>query len=328
MHQFVKTNYYFSSQPSTIDYYPFGQEMPGRVNYASSYRMGFNGQWKDGEFSGTDGGHYEFKFREYDCRIGRFWQVDPLFKDYPWNSTYAFAENDVIRAIDLEGKEKYVKTQGTPGNNDPNNFKLSQDGTSFIFRPLVKPVKSFESEKAVLKIAPTSYERWVNAQCDPTSEYVKRDVVLQTAAGSLLTGGIINATIPVIGTLPKASFRAFSYLNTTYKGFGIQAIAGTGYAVLKEQSKLSPDMPDVDFMPMFDLSDKITTFIIGGIKHANDPKFPAWTQKKDEPQTSNAQIPTENEKASNLNTTQYNWSKTSEKTATPSVSIDYTIKKY
>ena len=74
-----KTNSFFTCQPSTIDYYPFGQEMPGRFYNASSYRMGFNGQWKDNEFTGIDGGHYEFKFREYDCRIGRFWTVDPLF---------------------------------------------------------------------------------------------------------------------------------------------------------------------------------------------------------------------------------------------------------
>jgi hypothetical protein len=35
-----------------------------------------------------------------------------LFKEYPWNSTYAFAENDVIRCIDLEGAEKYFTTSG------------------------------------------------------------------------------------------------------------------------------------------------------------------------------------------------------------------------
>jgi hypothetical protein len=34
--------------------------------------------------------------------------VDPLAVSYPWNSTFAFAENDVIRAIDLEGLERYV----------------------------------------------------------------------------------------------------------------------------------------------------------------------------------------------------------------------------
>ncbi len=42
----------------------------------------------------------------YDARIGRFWSVDPLRSDYPWNSTYAFAENSPIAFLELEGLEK------------------------------------------------------------------------------------------------------------------------------------------------------------------------------------------------------------------------------
>ncbi|HMQ47530.1 MAG TPA: hypothetical protein PKA00_09050 [Saprospiraceae bacterium] len=40
--------------------------------------------------------------------ISRFLSVDPLAKNFPWNSVYAFAENDVIRAVDLEGLERAV----------------------------------------------------------------------------------------------------------------------------------------------------------------------------------------------------------------------------
>jgi len=58
----------------------------------------------DNEIKG-DGNSLEFKYRIYDSRLGRFLSVDPLFKEYPWNSTYAFAENRVIDGIDLEGKE-------------------------------------------------------------------------------------------------------------------------------------------------------------------------------------------------------------------------------
>jgi len=38
----------------------------------------------------------------------RFLSRDPLAVDYPWNSPYAFAENRVIDAIDMEGLEKYL----------------------------------------------------------------------------------------------------------------------------------------------------------------------------------------------------------------------------
>ena len=78
-------------------------------NRVSIERYGFNGQERDDEIKGS-GNHVNFRFRGYDSRLGRFWSVDPLFRSYPWNSTYAFAENDVIRSMDLEGLEKLVMT--------------------------------------------------------------------------------------------------------------------------------------------------------------------------------------------------------------------------
>ncbi|MNU14668.1 hypothetical protein D3C71_27850 [compost metagenome] len=68
------------------------------------YRFGFNGMEKDNELKGK-GNSLDFKFRAYDSRLGRFMSVDPLYKKYPWNSNYAFAENSPIRGIDLEGAE-------------------------------------------------------------------------------------------------------------------------------------------------------------------------------------------------------------------------------
>ena len=46
----------------------------------------------------------------HDPRVGRFFAIDPLFKDYPYNSTYAFSENRVMDAIELEGLEKILYT--------------------------------------------------------------------------------------------------------------------------------------------------------------------------------------------------------------------------
>jgi RHS repeat-associated protein len=70
----------------------------------SAYRFRFNGQLKDDEFFGS-GNAYSFEYRVNDTRLGRFLSVDPLYKDYPWNSTYAFSENRPIDGIDLEGLE-------------------------------------------------------------------------------------------------------------------------------------------------------------------------------------------------------------------------------
>ena len=42
----------------------------------------------------------------HDPRVGRFFAVDPLFRKYPHNSTYAFSENEVTIYVELEGLEK------------------------------------------------------------------------------------------------------------------------------------------------------------------------------------------------------------------------------
>lgn len=70
----------------------------------SDYRYGFNGQEKDNEKDGL-GNTQTFKYRINDARLGRFLSVDPLYKDYPHQSTYAFCENRVIDKMELEGAE-------------------------------------------------------------------------------------------------------------------------------------------------------------------------------------------------------------------------------
>ncbi|MBL4708040.1 MAG: hypothetical protein JKY48_06335, partial [Flavobacteriales bacterium] len=59
------------------------------------------------------------EYRIHDASIGRFLSVDPLVKEYPWNSPYAFSENKVIDHIELEGREgedyrfrMWMKSQG------------------------------------------------------------------------------------------------------------------------------------------------------------------------------------------------------------------------
>ncbi|MEX0595534.1 MAG: hypothetical protein WD512_03460, partial [Candidatus Paceibacterota bacterium] len=46
-----------------------------------------------------------YTFRMHDARVGRFFAVDPLEKEYPFYSTYAFSGNRVLDAKEIEGKE-------------------------------------------------------------------------------------------------------------------------------------------------------------------------------------------------------------------------------
>jgi hypothetical protein len=87
--------------------------MPGRsfVSSGGDYRFGFQGQEKNNDLSGVDGGHLDFKYRIHDARLGRFLSVDPLSPEYPWNSPYSFAENKVGLGIELEGRELLKKDE-------------------------------------------------------------------------------------------------------------------------------------------------------------------------------------------------------------------------
>jgi len=98
---------YTADITSANDYFPFGSEMPGRSYNSGDYRYGFNGKEKDDEVAGT-GNQYDYGFRIYNPRLGRFLSVDPLSKSYPALSAYQFAANMPIWAKDLDGLEALI----------------------------------------------------------------------------------------------------------------------------------------------------------------------------------------------------------------------------
>ena len=99
------TDYYKPIIISSANYDPFGSLMPGTSYSMDQYRYGFNGKEKDDEVTGTTGATYDYGFRIYDARIGRFLSVDPLTGKYPELTPYQFASNRPIDGIDLDGLE-------------------------------------------------------------------------------------------------------------------------------------------------------------------------------------------------------------------------------
>ncbi len=78
--------------------------MPNRHRSTDDYRYGFQGQEKDDELKG-EGNSLNYTFRMHDPRVGRFFARDPLFREFAWNTPYAFSENRVIDGFELEGLE-------------------------------------------------------------------------------------------------------------------------------------------------------------------------------------------------------------------------------
>jgi RHS repeat-associated protein len=81
-------------------------EMPGRDTiFKTGYRYGFNGKEMDNETYGGQGNEYDYGFRIYNPRIGRFLSVDPLTQYYPQLNPYQFSSNNPIEFVDIDGLE-------------------------------------------------------------------------------------------------------------------------------------------------------------------------------------------------------------------------------
>lgn len=104
--------------------------MPERKFDTDKYRYGFQGQEKDDEIK-EEGNSVNYKYRMHDPRLGRFFAVDPLAPEYPHNSPYAFSENRVLDAIELEGLEAFF-IHGTNHNSDVWTSELVLPTTNAI----------------------------------------------------------------------------------------------------------------------------------------------------------------------------------------------------
>ena len=128
---------------STHDYYPFGLEWQD-----GGYKYTYNGKEIDREL-GLNWHHYGK--RMYDAVLGRFTGVDPISDQFPWVSTFNYAENEPVANIDLHGLQRIgydvrfdVEARQTlSGEQSPEEFKafLRAEGQGALLGiSLVSPV--------------------------------------------------------------------------------------------------------------------------------------------------------------------------------------------
>ena len=116
--------------------------MPGR-KYSianTNYRYGFNGQEKSTEINGSEN-LYTAEYWEYDSRIGRRWNPDPVIK--PWESPYAALSNNPIFNIDPNGdSDSTYKTPGGGTLNAESSTAETYDGKAYkVGNVTVQPAK-------------------------------------------------------------------------------------------------------------------------------------------------------------------------------------------
>ena len=80
----------------------------------------------------------KIKIAERDREVSRFMSLDPLKSSFPWNSPYAFAENRVIDAIDLEGAEALIINKHENTVTITANLFYVSDGVGSVYNSELK----------------------------------------------------------------------------------------------------------------------------------------------------------------------------------------------
>lgn len=138
---------YYPPRPIVLnatDYYPFGMPMPNRtysLSTGSKYRFGYNTQEKDDEVYG-EGNLMSAKYWEYDARIGRRWNRDPI--TYTWQSPYSVNNDNPIVFTDPLGlfgtrkearaykKEHDIKGKIKEGKDGLFHINDKKNGRSYV----------------------------------------------------------------------------------------------------------------------------------------------------------------------------------------------------
>jgi RHS repeat-associated protein len=194
-------DYYNADIVTASDYYPFGQQMPGR-KYSqpnTKYRYGFNGKENDNDVKG-EGNQQDYGMRIYDPRLGKFLSVDPIASEFPWNSPYSYAENDPVNFIDLDGLET-PENQATvnPTRTKPKvDIKIDKDllsgksGGRAMQAPKPLPKKS---GKSLLVDAINVYRAWKALKAFEKFEKEAKKEYNKFVLGRPLKGPSANLTI-------------------------------------------------------------------------------------------------------------------------------------
>lgn len=88
--------------------------MSSKKSGVEYHLFGFTGKEFDWEVKGWMN-QYDYGFRIYDPRIGRFLSEDPITRNYPELTPNQFSSNRPIEGIDQDGLEFRRPTFGTSG---------------------------------------------------------------------------------------------------------------------------------------------------------------------------------------------------------------------
>ena len=135
VHHYTKTD--------TLERLVHTGEMSGLANRFNLY----NGNELDESF-GLD--WYSYGARNYDAQTGRFIQIDPLMDKYNFQTPYAYAANNPIRWIDVNGEE--------PGNGpfSRKNVRRTKNGQLVATRITARGRRAINTGMALVSALPVT----------------------------------------------------------------------------------------------------------------------------------------------------------------------------
>lgn len=148
----------------------------------------------DNEIKG-EGNSLNYKYRMHDPRVGRFFAVDPLEKEFPWNSPYAFSENRVLDKNELEGLE----------TGEPVVTKVLFENAPFLLPFVAEDAKAAILRHALIEKTGLS---------TPVSQEVKRSTFghAKGAVGEgLFAGSALTGFLPFYRAIPTPAPRGVQY---------------------------------------------------------------------------------------------------------------------
>ncbi|MCC5915993.1 MAG: hypothetical protein JJU02_01565 [Cryomorphaceae bacterium] len=149
---------------------------------AGLYRYGFSTQEKVDEVKDS-GGHYTAEFWEYDPRLGRRWNLDPVV--VAWESSYAVFRNNPIVLNDPDGD----CPEGCDGTNTTTHRSYKYEGevdgkhshvlTEVIEQKIITPIS--ETERMVETVRTETTIRILN---DPSNKDNPSEVLVTQSVSS------------------------------------------------------------------------------------------------------------------------------------------------
>lgn len=203
-----------------------------------------------------DGGFQNYGFRMYDTRIGRFWGVDPLTKDYPMLTPFQFASCSPVLLIDMDGLEGIENTQGNMEGGVVHTYFNARQSTYVESKTLPevewkRPLFQVTTQQNLpyvgeIRPAKSDYEKWWEETAGPFANNLRTDKVLQATSTGIFTAATLSyGEMVVTQSLPYMMRTGKTFYSLGLKAYNSswgKRIIGGGLGIIANKQKWSPDI--------------------------------------------------------------------------------------